>query len=405
MLSIPKTVALLATTIFSVCALAQPRATNGMLDARQHNFLTQPIKLDGEWRFAESELIGADRQIKTERYHVFTEPWKESHGFATYQLQIVLGVPIPELAVEIPQLYSSYTLWINGQEVARNGIVGTTHNTTTPQWLPQTKTFSVVGDTLLLTLQMANFHHAIGGAKNPIYLGLPEQLLAEQKLSHLLNIILLGSLGFIGLVFLLTYFFVKREKSVLYFALLCLIWSLRSIFSEQYLAIYWMPNFDWELGLKIEYITLYLTMAWAMLFVSYLYPQDVNKWVKGLLLYPNFLFVFLTMATPAQLYTELLTIYLFLQGLLLIYILVVVFRAIVYDRYGAWFSVLGICSLSAAFGYNYLSYQGLFEFYPVALYSCYLIFFVLLAVALGYQLSPKASARNVSESLSLDDFR
>ena len=74
-----------------------------------------------------------------------------------------------------------------------------------------------------------------------------------------------------------------------------------------------------------------------------------------------------------------------------------------FERYGAWFSVFGVISLVAAFAYNYLSYQGVFEFSPLAFYTSYLIFFFFLAIALAYQLSPKAGGRNYSESLSLDD--
>lgn len=404
---IKKTIALAIAYVYVLLAQAQSiaLAKEGVLDARGYDFTTSSLKLNGEWQFLNNQLVDPFQAVENTVTTAFPYQWSESEsqGFATFRLRILVDKRFSSLALDIPQLYSAYTLWVNGAVVARNGIVGTDRKSTQPQWLPQVVSFTAGVDTLNITLQIANFYHSIGGAKNPIHLGLPEKLAATQGTAHLVNTILLGVLTFLGVFFLSVYVFGKREKSALYFALLCLTWALRSIFSEQYLAIHWMPSFDWELGIKIEYLTLYLTMAWAISFIAHLYPLDTNNSVKRLLFYPNFLFVFVTLATPALLYTRFLDVYLILAGALILYAVIVILRAMLFERYGAWFSVLGIISLVAAFAYNYLSYQGVFEFSPLTFYTAYLVFFFFLAIALAYQLSPKAGERNYSESLSLDD--
>lgn len=401
--------ALLVIVLFAHGATAQsiPLAKGGLLNASTYDFQSsKPLKLNGEWRFYQNELVEPLQAGSNETFAVFPHMWSADHtqGFATYKLKVAVPQNVPFFAMDIPQLYCAYSLWVNGELLAKNGAVGTSRKETTPQWLPQMVTIKGGVDTLSITLQIANYHHSIGGIKMPIYLGLSEKLLAQQSSAHLVNTILLGVLAFIGVVFLILYAFVKREKSVLFFSLLCLTWALRSIFSEQYLAIHWMPWFDWELGVKIEYITLYLTMALAIVVVATIYPLDTNNVVKRILLYPNFIFVFLTTATPALVYTRLLGIYLLLAGVLLMYIIFVILRAVLYERYGAWFSVFSIITLAASFGYNYLVYQGLFEFSPMVMYMSYLIFFFFLAIALGYQLSPKAGGHNFSETLSFDDM-
>jgi hypothetical protein len=392
---------------FPCKAQVEPLAKKAIFDARQYDFTSHdPLKLNGEWEFYWNELVDIGVPTTNVAYVNFPHVWntQNAQGYATYRVKILVSRNTSTLALGVPELYCAYTLWINGTLIAKNGIVSTTRKDSQAQWLPQTKVFAVTSDTLDLTMQISNFQHSIGGIKNPIYIGMPAVLLAKQHTSYWINSILLGVLGFIGVFFLNVYFFVKREKSVLYFSMLCLTWALRSIFSEQYLAIHWMPWFDWELGVKIEYITLYLEMAWAVLFIGNLYPLDTNKIVKRILLYPNYAFVFLTMATPALLYTQLLKVYLLLAGLLILYTFFVIMRAMVFERYGAWFSVFGLISVAASFGYNFLSYQGLFDFYPIAFYSSYLVFFSFLAIALLYQLSPKAGERNYTESLSFDDL-
>lgn len=400
------TLMLLIVNLMSVVAQGKPIALDGIFDARTYNFEKSPVFLNGQWRYYADQQV---EHFETPSDFIlidFPHRWSNdnSQGVATYKLSVLVKPGQKSLAVDIPQLYCSYNLWINGVLVAKNGLVSSSRRTTQPQWLPQVVSFPVTKDTLQFTLQIANFHHAIGGIKNPIRLGLPEELLGQQSSAHLVNMILLGVLTFLGVFFLIVYAFVKREKAALYFALLCLTWGLRSIFSEQYLAIHWMPWFDWELALKIEYITLYFTMALAIQFVAKLYVLDTHQLLKKVLLYPNYLFVFLTMATPAVVYTNLLNIYLLLAGAVLLYIVIIILRAMLFERYGAWFSVLGVLALAAAFSYNYLSYQGVFTFSPFTFYTLYLCFFFLLAVALAYQLSPTAKSKNVTDTLTFDDY-
>lgn len=400
------TLMLLCVHIASITAQSNPLALNGIFDARTYNLQHSPVSLNGQWHYYAAKQV--EHYETPDGFSVVNFPhrWSKdsSQGIATYKLSVLVNRDLKNLALDIPQLYSAYNLWVNGELLAKNGQVSSSRRTTQPQWLPQIVIFPVTKDTLKLTLQIANFHHAIGGIKNPIRLGLPEDLLNRQSNAHLVNMILLGVLTFLGLFFVIIYVFVKREKAAIYFAILCLTWALRSIFSEQYLAIHWMPWFDWELAIKIEYITLYFTMALAIQFIARLYVHDTNPLMKKILLYPNYLFVFLTMATPAIVYTNLLNVYLFLAGVVLLFIVIIILRAMLFERYGAWFSVSGILALAVAFSYNYLSYQGVFDFSPFTFYTLYLCCFFLMALALAYQLSPAAKSKNVSDTLTFDDY-
>jgi hypothetical protein len=400
------TLALLSLYVVPLAAQPKPVALEGVLDARAHNFNESSIALNGQWRYYANQQIEHYEKPSIFSFVNFPHRWdgSNSQGVATYKLSVIVDKSQQKIALDIPQLYCAYSLWMNGSLIAKNGEVGASRRTTLPQWLPQVVSFPVDKDTLQFTLQIANFHHAIGGIKNPILIGLPDQLFEQQSRAYVVNMILLGVLTFLGLFFITIYAFVKREKSALYFALLCLVWALRSIFSEQYLAIHWMPWFDWELAVKIEYITLYFTMASAIQFVSKLYMLDTNQLIKKILLYPNYLFVFLTMATPAVVYTNLLNIYLILAGVLLFYVVIIILRAMLFERHGAWFSVSGVLALALAFTYNYLSYQGVFKFSPFTFYTLYLCCFLLLALALAYQLSPAAKSKNIRDTLTFDDY-
>jgi 7TM diverse intracellular signalling len=381
-----------------------PTARRGILDARNYDFSASSLKLNGEWVVVREELLGTSQMRDKATYTSFPEVWAHTQGMATYRLVVIANTQYRDYVLEMPQLYSAYMLWCNGVQVASNGVVGGSRATNKPQWLPKLASLSSGTDTLEFVLQVANFNHAIGGLKNPILLGLKDDLAPKRALAVVVNQVLLYSLGLFGFIFLGIYFLAKKEKIVLYFSLMCLVWAIRSVFSELYLAIEWMPNLDWELAVKIEYLTIFLEAVFAMLFVAGLYPHDTNRLVKNTLVYPNYLFVLFTMATPAIVFTKFLNVYLAVAGLVIAYVIVVVIRAIVFERYGARFGVLGILSGIGAFSYNILSYLGLFEFNPILYHTFYVITFTSMGFALAYQLSPNASKRNEPDRLRFEDF-
>lgn len=383
----------------------KPKVNGGVLDARSYDLKSDgSIPLDGKWIVYYDELVSPRDPKAGFAYTDFPEIWQNGQGVATYEMTILLGEATENLALELPQMYSAYKLYCNGELLAENGKVGTNRSSNRPQWLPKLVDIPGNPETINLILQVANFNHALGGTKVSLVLGTSNELTAKRKLAELVNFGLFGILVVLGIVFLSVYAFFKKEKGVLYFALMCLVWSLRSVFSELYLAIQWLPNLDWELAVKIEYLTLLLEASLAVLFISRLYPFDTHSIINRILTYPIYLFIFFVMATPAALYTKFLNIYLGAAGLVILYVIVVTVRAIIYERYGARFGVLGILAGVGAFSYNMASYLGFFEFNPLLYHTFYVVTFVAVSLALSYQLSPNASKMNTSDEMRFDDF-
>src|SRR5687767_1098007 len=200
-------------------------------------------------------------------YIAFPGTWNDlikSHkpgiGYATYHTKILLKNSPQTLSLSLPHFYTSFALWINETPIAHNGQVGTSEKNTIPQWLPQTITFTTENDTLDMVIHASNFHHAKGGVREPILLGTPDQLNFKRQVAVSSNMILFAGLFTTATIFIFVFFFAKKEKSVILFAALCLSWAVRSVFSNLYILTSVFPDIPWELCVKIEYISLYLTM-------------------------------------------------------------------------------------------------------------------------------------------------
>lgn len=376
---------------------AQPLVARGQMDIRSWNFgLSGPVKLEGQWNFHWEKLLTPEQAIMPSGdYFEFPGLWNgefserhelDGYGFATYSARVFVNPSLEMLSVELPDVYSNYHLWINGQLVASNGEVGTSRAESVPQWLPKTVVFRA-NDTLDFVLQVSNFYHRRGGSNDHIYLGTPEQLYEKRESAVITNIVLFSGLALIGCFFFVLFFFFGKNRAALFFAAICLTWAIRALFTNLYLFINWFPALDWELGVKIEYLTLYLTMMWSLMFVGELFPNDTNPITKYGLLIANFIFILFTVASPAVTYTSMLSVYIVVSWVILGYVGFVVIRAIVYERVGAWFSAGSIILGVIMFSYDMLTYQGFWDFSPLLFNIGYLLIFMLNATAFAHQLS------------------
>jgi hypothetical protein len=378
-------------------AHAQPTVKDGLMDLRGWDFnRSGEVKLEGRWNFYWQSLRPPGTLDSNSPDHfVFPGVWNGAfsdrselggQGFATYEARIVLDKDLEMLSLELPDFYCSYALWVNGRQVAANGEVGTSRSESVPQWLPKTIVVKAA-DTLQLVLHVSNFHHKRGGSNDQIYIGLPDQLYQKREKAVITNIILFAGLLLIGSFFVVLFAFFRKERAALFFAAICLTWAVRAVFTNLYLFINWFPNLDWELAVKIEYLTLYLTMVWSILFVGKLFPEDLNPILKYVLLIVNVIFILFTIATPAFTFTNLLPAYMVVAWLILVCISFVVVRAIVYERAGAWFTAVSIVLGVLMFSYDMLTYEGIWDFSPLLFNVGYLSIFFLNAMAFARQLS------------------
>jgi hypothetical protein len=365
----------------------------GIADIRNYNFQENgPLELSGEWEFYMSQFLApADFTNETRHakdYVDFPSVWNNSSGpqnfgFATYRLTVLVDRN-EHLALYVPHAYSSYKLWANGTEISINGLVGKSRESSIPKWLPLTVNLAQGVDTLNLVLQISNFHHAIGGIRKPFVIGRHDEMLFRNAVAMNSNIVLIGGLAGMSVIYLFV-FLLYRSNSVVLFAMMSLVWGIRAAFSNQYVAIKYFPNFPWELAVKIEYISLFLIMVVAMLFIGSLFKEDVNTVFKYLFCSCNLIFVGVTLVVDASTYTQFLPVYLSFAAVLIVYIVYVLIRAVVYDRQSVWLIISCVFLGVIIFSYDLVSYQGFATYNPIITSFGYLAMFVLMAIALLFQ--------------------
>lgn len=405
----------IATVLFTALAVGTavgqtPVAKNGILDATAWNFNERQLALNGGWLLFEDQLIGPEDSVGKSIVAHFPKTWNEikgtrnGTGFATYKLSVLVPKETKSFALEIPQIYSSYELWVNGKSVATNGKVGISEEETLPQWKPQTVLLQSAGANLSIILQVANFHHNKGGSKDPIYLGAAETLLQKRTIAVWSNMAEALLLTLMGLGFLFIYWGTDKKRITAYFALLCLTWAIRSVFSNLYLSISLVPDFNWDIMIRIEYVTLFLSLIWAMLFTYRLFPNESSNALKYLLVGINILYILFALFTKPIQFTQYLPVYLSTCGFVLLYCVVIVVRAWINERIGVLFLIISLLLGIVIFAYDLFAYEGLFVYNSIVFSIGYLTVFMLMAPALLLHLKIITSKAKPSNVLTYKDL-
>lgn len=389
---------------------SQHITSDEVIDARRINLSESSFALNGSCLYFESQLLTPQECRSANGVRInFPSLFKPKEnedgvGYATYLLTVLVPGGEKDFAISLPQMYSSYKLWANGNVIAQNGEVAKTENECVPQWMPQTVSFQIQSDTLSLVLQIANFHHAKGGTKESIYLGKPQLMNFKRSVSVISKSVESLALFIIGIFFLLIFLVRHRSKATLYFSLLALTWSVRSVFSNIYLFISYFPDFSWNAMVRIEYLTLYLTMIWAILFLTNLFNSETNLLIKYALVFSNILFILFTVSSQPRIFTQGLNVYLIASGVLLAYGAYVIIHAWLNERVGSGLLTITIILGLNIFGYDIFVYEGFSSYDPVIFSAGYVIIFTLMSIALASHVSMIKSKPSKASSLTYEDF-
>ncbi|MDR3713412.1 MAG: ATP-binding protein [Puia sp.] len=374
-----------------------PVAREGILDLRQADLSAGPLPLNGYWGFFWNRLLQpSDSALgHPPRYVHYPSPWKDltinglpvsAQGYATYTLTILLPKDRPRLAMEVPDAYCAYYLYVNGVLQSRNGRPATTEKEAIPFWASKTIALPAQGpDTLYLVLQMANFWHAKGGAYKEILIGEKDALFLRKNRYAAYDLVLAGCLFMGGLFFLGLFIFGRHDKTTLYFSLFCILYSYRMVGTDDYVLHSLFTDLNWFITIRLEYLTLSLGVA---LFASYtrnLFPKDAHPVVMKTMVWFCLSFSALVVFTPTLIFTRFLHFFLGIMFVCIAYALYVDLQAARNKRSGSLYALLSTGVMLLIFLILNLHFFGFMPPAKGLLFLGYISFFFLQSLSLSHR--------------------
>jgi hypothetical protein len=380
---------------------------SGWIDLSNTSLSAESSSLEGNWEFYANRLLPAQSsKMDTMAIARFPQLWDADSGidFGTYRLHVLLPAfsGEQELALEVPHFFSSYMLWVNGQLLGKNGTPASTKEATVPAWKPSVYSFVPGSDTLDIVLQVANFYHVTGGTRKSIHIAEAAVLLGKSEWIRTMDYILLFTLVGIGVISLcLTYINRGNYNPFLFLSFFVLVWALHSACSNQYRILEWMP-ISWEWMVKLEHLTIFLTIITALLFISSLFPREFNNRILRVS-FPAFAVGFSAFALVAApiTFTAYLKVYMLVAIALIIYVIVAISKAFVYERAGATLMLITIILGALTFGYVVLSYLAIIEINMIVYNLSFIILFTMLTISMWVRVA-KMNPADETDILTFD---
>lgn len=374
---------------------ALPRAQQGVLDLR-HVALDKHVPLDGAWLFYWRQLLTpgalpAAAPISVSFPSLWTSLQIDGHslpktGFGTYALTVLLPPGNDSsLAIMLPDEYCCTRLFVNGHLLAESGRPDTSANRAVPFWINQTVDLPPLGDTLHLLLQVANFWHLKGGTYQSLLIGNRTTLYREREHIIGLDLLLTGGLFMGGLFFLGLYLFGRYDKAILFFSLFCISYSYRIVGSSFYVLHLYFPELSWFVSIHLEYLSLFLSVAFLVEYIRFLYPEDVWMVVIWLMRWFCTAFVLLALVTPPIVFTRFINSFLLVMFLYIFYVLYLFLKVLRKKRKGAVYALLSMCVLMLVFLLINLEYFSWIGSMRGVVFAGYVVFFFLQSLILSFR--------------------
>lgn len=384
-------------------------AKKGVIDLRQVNLAESSVMLNGDWEFYYNRLLSPSDTIVNKSYNTFPKLWNNtivngkplsSSGFASYKLDILLPANRPLLALQVPDTYTSYKLYVNGTLRAESGVVATIQEQAVPHWQDVvTIVPATTGDTLHLLLQVSNFAHSKGGVYKSIVIGERSRIYLGRDRRITGDFLLTGCLFMGGLFFMGLYMFGRHDKAIFYFALFCICYCYRIIGTSPYALHSILPQLSWYITVRFEYVSLGLSVFFFVSYIRHLYPDDFYKPLFPFMNSLCLLFAAFALFFSPHFFTGLINYFLILMFLYIAYAIYIFIRAAANRRMGANYALLSTAVIMLVFIIINLNYLSIIEFsYQVVVFAGYIFFFFFQSMILSFRFASTLQlAKNQAE--------
>lgn len=291
------------------------------------------------WKFYEGktrEQVNSDATLQPIIVEVpgsWSTEGNNEMGYGTYVAKVPVATYKGKMAaIRFKSVGTSYRLYINGLFMTEVGKFGTSAEEAKPDFKPQTFSFLQETDTLLIEVEVSNYSYRQAGLWFTPLLGNHSEIDSYVNEEIIVSAFISGALVLLFVYFLIFYYIRPKDKSSLYFALICLFSALRIGVTGEILLRQMPINISWELLVRIEFASLAAVVLLGLFYLHSLFYRDANKFVinslKGIL----GLLVAFYLIVPVKFTSYSIPYFLIVCVVVLLYLLNLVIKVVIHKR-------------------------------------------------------------------------
>jgi len=254
--------------------------------------------LNGQWEFYESRLLVPEdfRGGEPSRPNGYVQvPGRLNNavvgdhklgrtGYATLRLRVDFGKPTTGLGLRLYDVRSAYTLWVDGRQLAKSGVVGTDALSELRDRSDIVVPLGGTGRSVEIVLQVSNFSMPVWGVLFPIELDDHAELVRLETHRRTILSFSTGATFIIGVYHIVLFFFRKKYTPPLLFGVYCLAWATFCICSSGngMLLRSMVSGLHPTLVAKTVWISASIATCLAYWYFYSLFPKDFSLFVLRL---------------------------------------------------------------------------------------------------------------------------
>lgn len=324
-------------------------AVSGIIDLRNWSFQGHgDVPLSGQWQFHWNRFILPSQiEFKAnspqnslaevpgswDQYPEQTKP-RGSDGYATYALNVLLPAKTDPLAIQIRNVLTAYTLYINGEKVQQTGRPGKSADGMIPEYRHVIVPVPKHRGEISLVFHVSNFHHRLGGLWASPVIGTAESLYTSYSHRLARNIFIIGAIFIMGLYHISLFLLRRTYTPPAWLGIFCILITLRVLVTNELYLHSLLPEIGWETFVKIEYLSFYLSVPVFIMFIRSLFPKELGKTAVRIFQGTAGLFSFVVICFPARIFSHTVIAYEAVTLTGVIFMLWVLIRALLNKRDG-----------------------------------------------------------------------
>lgn len=315
------------------------KAVRGEINLSNWNFSKDGIaNLDGEWNFSwKKQLMFNDIKEKDNQLNDFSilpNIWLRDKinkkdvsmfGYATYYLKVKTNGKDKILSLKLPEIQTSYKLYINDSLVSESGIAGKDKASSKAELKPGAVYFVPPSEDFYIIIHVSNYYGSLGGIWNSIQIGNQTDISNAWGYNVRKDLFLIGTMLIMAVYYLSIFLLRNKERAALYFSIICMIIAIRLSILDSYFIYSIIPKATYGFITFFNFLTIYWGPVVFAFFISELFPLDYSKVVKKLLLIIASIETIMTIFMPVYMYTRLTLIY---DGIAIIIVIICILSTI-----------------------------------------------------------------------------
>ena len=236
---------------------------------------------------------------------------------------------------------------LNG-ELLSVGKVGKSRQEMTPQFAVKTLRFVPEESETEIVLQISNFFHRSGGPWRSIEIGTYQQIADQRTKSFAFDLFLIGAILMMGIYHLGLFVLRRKDITTLYFGLLCFVVVVRIFVTSEHVFYFLFPGFNWLTVYKFEYLSFYIGIPLAVIFINNLFPDESYKKTSEISLGISIVFSLIVLFPQPQVFSHTVVTYEIISLISSCYIMFIILRAVFKKHPGSILITVGSVIVIAA---------------------------------------------------------